>query len=91
MEQFAHLPLNQQKGLKRLMSLVGPEGVVHLASRRQNMTLPSGCKSNLNNFLKWRLPPRCTQFSIRFSEMKLRGGRNAPSKKPADTHKKVGP
>jgi hypothetical protein len=33
MEQFAHLPPNQQKGLKKLMSLVGPEGVAHLSSQ----------------------------------------------------------
>jgi len=33
MEQFAHLTPNQQDGLKKLMSLVGPEGVAHLASQ----------------------------------------------------------
>uniref|UniRef100_H3H497 Retrotransposon gag domain-containing protein n=1 Tax=Phytophthora ramorum TaxID=164328 RepID=H3H497_PHYRM len=33
MEQFAHLPPNQQDGLKKLMSLLGPEGVAHLASQ----------------------------------------------------------
>jgi hypothetical protein len=31
MEQFAHLTPNQQDGLKKLMPLVGPEGVAHLA------------------------------------------------------------
>jgi hypothetical protein len=33
MEQFAHLPPNQQEGLKNLMSLIGPDGVAHLASQ----------------------------------------------------------
>jgi hypothetical protein len=33
MEQFAHLTPNQQDGLKKLMSLIGPEGVAHLASQ----------------------------------------------------------
>jgi len=33
MEQFAHLPPNQQEGLKKLMSLIGPDGVAHLASQ----------------------------------------------------------
>src|SRR5512145_3131401 len=33
MEQFAHLAPTQQEGLKRLMSLIGPEGVAHLASQ----------------------------------------------------------
>uniref|UniRef100_H3GPY2 Integrase catalytic domain-containing protein n=1 Tax=Phytophthora ramorum TaxID=164328 RepID=H3GPY2_PHYRM len=33
MEQFAHLRPNQQDGLKKLMSLLGPEGVAHLASQ----------------------------------------------------------
>jgi hypothetical protein len=33
MKQFAHLALNQQDGLKMLMSLIGPDGVAHLASQ----------------------------------------------------------
>jgi hypothetical protein len=33
MKQFAHLALNQQDGLKKLMSLIGPDGVAHLASQ----------------------------------------------------------
>ncbi|GMF60025.1 unnamed protein product [Phytophthora fragariaefolia] len=33
MEQFAHLPPSQQDALKKLMSLLGPEGVSHLASQ----------------------------------------------------------
>jgi hypothetical protein len=33
MEQFAHLPTNQQEGLKKLMSLIGPDGLAHLASQ----------------------------------------------------------
>jgi len=33
MKQFAHLTPSQQDGLKKLMSLVGPEGVSHLASQ----------------------------------------------------------
>jgi hypothetical protein len=33
MKQFAHLTPSQQDGLKNLMSLVGPEGVSHLASQ----------------------------------------------------------
>jgi hypothetical protein len=33
MAQFAQLPPNQQEGLKRLMPLVGPEGVAHHTSQ----------------------------------------------------------
>ncbi|GMF54825.1 unnamed protein product [Phytophthora fragariaefolia] len=33
MEQFAHLPSSQQDPLNKLMSLLGPEGVFHLASQ----------------------------------------------------------
>ncbi|EGZ11568.1 hypothetical protein PHYSODRAFT_336089 [Phytophthora sojae] len=33
MEQFAHLPSNQQDALKKLMSLLGPEGVTQLAQQ----------------------------------------------------------
>jgi hypothetical protein len=33
MEQFAHLPSNQQEGLKKLMSLIGPDGAAHLDSQ----------------------------------------------------------
>jgi hypothetical protein len=32
MKQFTHLPPNQQEGLKKLMFLIGPDGVGHLAS-----------------------------------------------------------